>query len=143
MQETTDDVEATIRTLFPQTEANRNEIRVVSEHDVLNTHERQYPENAERNGLLSSYVEQQQKYAHITCTPCYTLIDTKDYGLHSLRPGSAIQLQLLWVFQTACYRGKEGGGLRRQRKITLLSKKTLYFILQKQCRRHKLYKLTL
>jgi hypothetical protein len=74
MQETTDYVEATIRTLFPstngQTEANRNEIRVVAEHDALNTPDRRYPENAERNGLLSSYVEQQQKYAHITCTPC-------------------------------------------------------------------------
>ena len=42
-----------------------------------------------------------------------------------------LQLQLLWVFQTACYRGKEGGVLRRQRTITLMSQKTLYFILQK------------
>ena len=52
MKETTDDVEATIRTLFPstngQTEANRIEIRVVAEHDALNTHDRWYPQNAER-----------------------------------------------------------------------------------------------
>jgi hypothetical protein len=47
-QETTDDVEATIRTLFPQTEANRNEIRVVAEHDALNTHDRRYPQDAQR-----------------------------------------------------------------------------------------------
>ena len=51
MQETTDDLEATIRTLFPstngQTEANRNEIPVVAEHDALNTPDRRYPENAE------------------------------------------------------------------------------------------------
>jgi hypothetical protein len=51
-QETTDDVEATIRTLFPstngQTEADRNETRVVAEHGALNTPDRRYPENAER-----------------------------------------------------------------------------------------------
>jgi hypothetical protein len=49
-QETTDDVEATIRTLFPSRngQANRNEIRVVAEHDALNTHDRRYPANAER-----------------------------------------------------------------------------------------------
>jgi hypothetical protein len=55
-------------------EANQNEIRVVAEHDALNTPDRRYPENVERNGLLSSYVERQQKYAHITCTHCNTLI---------------------------------------------------------------------
>jgi hypothetical protein len=51
-QGTTDDVEATIRTLFPstngQTEANRNEIRVVAEYDALNIPDRWYPQNAER-----------------------------------------------------------------------------------------------
>lgn len=54
-QETTDDVEATIRTLFPSTngqltstQANRNETRVVAEHGALNMPDRRYPENAER-----------------------------------------------------------------------------------------------
>jgi hypothetical protein len=52
MQETTDDVEATIRTLFPstngQTEANRNEIRVVAEHDALNIPDRRYPKRRKK-----------------------------------------------------------------------------------------------
>jgi hypothetical protein len=68
------------------------------------------------------------------------MLKIRDYTVYDLM---VLQLQLLWVFQTACYRGKEGGVLRRQRTITLMSQKTLYFILQKYCRRHKLYKLTL
>ncbi len=53
-QETTDDVEATIRTLFPSTngrvtstQTNRNETRVVAEHGALDMPDRRYPENAE------------------------------------------------------------------------------------------------
>ena len=54
-QETTDDVEATMRTLFPSTngqlasiQANRNETRVLAEHGALSTPDRPYPENTER-----------------------------------------------------------------------------------------------
>ena len=51
-QESTNDVEAAIRTLFPSTngstQANRDETRVAAEHGALNMPDRRIPENTER-----------------------------------------------------------------------------------------------
>ena len=57
-QESTDHVEATIRTLIPSTncqltsiqvpQTKRNETRVVAQHGALDMPERRYPENTER-----------------------------------------------------------------------------------------------
>ena len=51
-QESTNDVEAAIRTLFPSTngstQANQDETHVAAEHGVLNMPDRRIPENTER-----------------------------------------------------------------------------------------------